>query len=469
MMLHPKRHCVGASHSSPLASEVARPVRATRRAFAGSTIALVVLAVATIVLHAPTTTPSTSPASQPAASRRPEARFILHADGLPRDGMWKCHPAIADVNGDGRLDLAALPRKGRGPRVWLQTAAGRWEEKSRGLAMPSSCGGGLAFGDLDGDGLTDLAVADHCFGVSLYQGDGRGGWRRLPVELQVPNPQKSGEDAAPYMGTEDVALGDIDDDGDLDVLVGASDRGGIRVFRNVDHGHTWSRADEGLPTEGFATTVEFARVDGDKHLDVVAAFEEGPRVWLGDGAGHWRSCSTGLPNPTVGGLYFSVAVGDFNEDGRPDLAAANWVDGVELYTQGESGVWLRQPDPMPELGGGAIGIGLADLNGDWRLDLVISGRLAPTPGNTFGLFALLGDGRGHFTPVRDSDLPETGLSTSWCFEFGDIDRDGCADIVAATGGVVAASSKAPARADLPTLQVWCIRGKAKEAARAQSG
>jgi hypothetical protein len=49
----------------------------------------------------------------------PQLTWTLATNGLPQDGMWKSTPAFTDINGDGFLDLAALPRLGPGAHVWL--------------------------------------------------------------------------------------------------------------------------------------------------------------------------------------------------------------------------------------------------------------------------------------------------------------------------------------------------------------
>src|SRR3954471_9095530 len=107
-----------------------------------------------------------------ALSQRQSLKYALAAQALPQDGIWKSTPVFADVNEDGFLDLAAHPRLGAGAHVWLGDGKGTWREASEGLALSFSCGGGVAFGDIDKDGHLDLAVADHCAGVFIYLGDG---------------------------------------------------------------------------------------------------------------------------------------------------------------------------------------------------------------------------------------------------------------------------------------------------------
>src|SRR5438132_6816417 len=79
----------------------------------------------------------------------PELNWSLMANGLPRDGIWKSTPVFADVNGDGLVDLGALPRLGNGAHVWVGKGRGDWRDSSVGLSAGMSCGGGVAFSDMN--------------------------------------------------------------------------------------------------------------------------------------------------------------------------------------------------------------------------------------------------------------------------------------------------------------------------------
>lgn len=394
-----------------------------------------------LILMQGTTTAATEP-SPPAAN----LRFTLAASGLPTEGRWKSMPVIKDINGDGFLDLAAHPRLGEGTQIWLGDGRGNWREASQGLKLTgSSCGGGLDIGDINQDGKLDLAVADHCSGVFVFLRDKQGHWRVRTAALNPAIAQEAPpQEPNPFIGAEHVALGDINQDGQLDLVASASDRGGFSVYSGDGQGHTWQEMrGDGLPSAddpeiedvqkgGWANKFLLHDMNGDGNLDVVASYYAGPRVWQGDGKGRWQSKSAGLPNLEVGGSYWGVAVGDIDEDGRPDLLLANVVQGPQVFLQQADGSWKKTAHVMPDLKGGAWSGALGDLDGDGHLDMVVGASLRRKANTSYGLFVLRGDGKGNWTQVTGSGLPMTGLGFPWGIAIDDINGDNRLDIAVTT-------------------------------------
>ncbi|MHC5002539.1 MAG: FG-GAP repeat domain-containing protein [Planctomycetota bacterium] len=364
----------------------------------------------------------------------PAVQFALSAQGLPEEGKWKCDPVFVDVNADGHLDLAAIARLGDGARVWLGDGRGGWTESSAGLYPGKrSCGGGLAFADVDRDGHLDMAVADHCSGVYVYLGDGQGNWRMVTQALNPTEIVPEDPEVAMNVGTEDLDVGDVNGDGHVDVLAGASDEGGLSIYLGDGTGSNWTRQQSDLPQTGWANRVRLADVNGDGRLDVVSCYSAGPRVWLNQGTTEWVPASEGLPKPVMQGLYHGLDVADMNKDGRLDLIVANWVDGPEVYVQQSDGSWSKMPDVFPEMMGGAVGVAVGHLDGDGRLDIVVSGRVDREPGFTRGAYALLANDSGGWTWAKGSGLPEEGLSGVTGLALGDVDDDGRVDVALGSG------------------------------------
>jgi len=411
-------------------------------------------------------------------------KFELSASGLPDKGMWKCTPAVTRIG--GHTAVALVPLHGNGPEVFLRNEAGQWVESSQGIEKSLLCGGSAAFGELTRSGCPDLVVADHCSGVSVYLGDCKGNWKQV-VKGLAPAASQSSDTPHFLTGAESVAIGDVNEDGCPDLVVGSSDMGGINVYLGDCSGVNWKESPgEGLPSAkhpgpndegslgGWANRLLLVDINKDGHLDIVASYFKGPRVWLGDGKGNWKPSSAGLPEPTIYGIYRSIAVGDVNEDGLLDIAVTNEVNGLEVYLQKPDGSWQATADPFFRMQGGALALDLADLDKDGHLDLVVGGRMSHEPGSAYGLFVLKGDGKGGFKYDEAAGLPATGLSTTWGIKAVDLDGNGFPNIIAATGGVVPGSDLAPhmdkmpeawrakaaaakppvAEAQLPRMQLW---------------
>jgi hypothetical protein len=366
-------------------------------------------------------------------------RFQPHSQGLPMEGEWRTHPALADVDGDGRLDVAGHLRKGHGPGVFLQNGKGGWKSASTGLRTPGfSCGVGVDLADLNADGHLDLAVADHCQGLFLYLGDGKGTWRLSSSVVRGAE-----------QGFDDVQVGDLDGDGHADLVVGGAFRGGVIAFRGDGTGKfkEWPESESGLPTAGYASDVELVDMNGDGRLDVAAAYGGGivnpppaplhrNAIWLSEPSGRYRPATPGLfPE----GRHFGISIGDVDGDGRKDFVVSrDRGQPLQVYRSGADGGWHLASEGLPEPGTARFwGVALADLNGDGHLDLVASDH--PKAGTR----VWIGDG------TRWTECPETGLPAEradrrgWGVAVGNVSGDGRPDLVLGFG-----------RDQLGSLEVW---------------
>jgi Bacterial Ig-like domain (group 3)/FG-GAP-like repeat/Transmembrane protein 131-like N-terminal len=235
--------------------------------------------------------------------------------------------AVADVNLDGKPDLlvANLCCGDDSPLgVLLGNGDGTFQP-----AVTYSAGGyetgSISAADLNGDGKSDLVVANQCVNGSCGQGN---------VGVLLGNGDGTFQSVVPYSAgslPNTVTVADVNKDGKPDLLVGdqcGNCSGIVRVF--LGNGDGTFEPGANYNSGGYAaTSVTIADVNGDGKLDLIVSnlcvsstdCSGGTvGVLLGNGDGTFQTAVT----YGSGGSYpFSVAVADANGDGKPDLLAAN--------------------------------------------------------------------------------------------------------------------------------------------------
>lgn len=249
---------------------------------------------------------------------------LPHAD--PAAGPWKCHPIgrlrahdleIGDIDGDGELEIATRDQGARGDHivVWKRTAPEIWCSQS----VPCAAGEGLALGDVNGDGRLELVT----------------GGRWYAQREDIPEASWVAHDFANWPPDAVVKVADINGDGRLDVVLTRSE-GPHRVswFECPPDPEVgpWS---EHVVAEDvdFAHSLAIVDLDGDGLLDIVTAeMHQSPRrrvmALRNAGGGLWERtvlAETGSHN---------LCVGDVTGAGRPAIVGANWsgeYQPIELW------------------------------------------------------------------------------------------------------------------------------------------
>lgn len=243
-------------------------------------------------------------------------------------------------------------------------------------------------------------------------------------------------------GSSGVAIGDLNNDGKPD-LVTAIRTEGLGVFLGSGGGSYGAVTKYAAPRTSwsnlFINSAVIRDVNGDGHKDVISQDARGnvALVWLGDGSGALRAgaavqlnprpgCDTTGDNPCVVRWPNDVAVGDFDEDGKPDLATSNTnTNNVAVVLGNGDGTFGAAT--RFGLGGstGPQGIAAADLNGDGHRDLVTSNSSAGT------LSVLLGDGDGGFGTASSVSA---GVPLPSKLKLADVTEDGKLDAVIVAPG-----------------------------------
>jgi hypothetical protein len=407
------------------------------------------------VTPAPAATPNATDRKRVAASYASHTRssnrlqFTPFGTGLPTQGQWRDGFDLADVDGDGKLDLVhGPPRTGQPvPRIFLGDGRGNWRlwREAKYPQLPYDYGDAAA-GDLDGDGHVDLVLSSHLRGFAALRGDGRGGFTSMGRGLELA--ALGGGAAAPF-SSRAFRLVDWNADGRLDILAlgegprldlqrGGNKRGlagaamGVALFLNGGK-DGWRRADHRDPADGiFGQAIAVGDFDADGRRDFVTAsgiLGRTDLVYLGTADGDWRQ----LTVPAIRQFAYvrAVASADFDGDGRDDLAIGylsyeleTWRSGVDLLLARSGDTFERQVLTSVEDKTGVFALATGDLDGDHARDLV-----ALTGNGETMIF--LGDGHGRFTHEKTPPPAWTGLCRGVHAELRDLDGDGRDDVIAA--------------------------------------
>ncbi|MEZ4768418.1 MAG: FG-GAP-like repeat-containing protein [Caldilineales bacterium] len=326
--------------------------------------------------------------------------------------------ALGDLDGDGDLD-AFVAELGAN-QIWLNGEGGDPAGTfSEGQELEGDNTPAVGLGDLDGDGDPDAFVA---------------GLSAIHVWLNGENGDPTGVFSAGQSldddhFNEDVALADLDGDGDLDAFVAGVD---TSVWLNGQGGNpagVFSNSGQNLPE---ARRVALADLDGDGDADSVLTTESGNQVWLNgeNGQPPGRFSNSGQ---TFGGANTSrVALGDLDGDGDADAFVANQPGAPnEVWFNGEqgnpAGVFSNSGQTIDNVN--STDVTLIDLNGDGDLDAFIATGDGGV--RSWSNLIWLNDGNG-YGQVTGQCLGDTDTRA---LALGDLDGDGDPDAYAANIGV----------------------------------
>ena len=328
-------------------------------------------------------------------------------------GMAAFDVVLADVDNDGDLDMAIANQSGNNVVLRLNDGTGGFS-----AAHPNSPFGvfsgvtSVRFGDVNNDGRIDMITCNNSANtVSVRLNNGTGNF-----SADAPGSPLAGGFNLPYSA----ALADVDGDGDLDLIVANDVGGNVSVRLNNGSGDFTAIA-PGSPYAVGANTfgVVSGDVDNDGDIDIVAtASAGGATVLLNTGTGSFIIGST-----FAGGTGVQVPIlGDIDGDGDLDLAMPNSASNtVTVRLNNGAGSFLTQPAGSPyPMGTTPRAISFADIDGDGDLDLLSANN------NALGIIVRLNMGSGVFSSFGNNSPISTGGLRS--LALGDVDGDGDMDI-----------------------------------------
>ena len=305
---------------------------------------------------------------------------VSFAGEMPYDSGDKTYALLSgDLNGDGHIDLAAANEQGNSISVFLNNGDGTFRRLGPFTTGAYPVGGAIA--DFNHDGIPDVITSDYhgnsvsvLFGIAAAPGKGSG--MLGPAAIY---PTADGAE------TQNLALGDLNGDGNLDVVT--ANPSAIALVPSVSQ--FLGRADG---TFGPANTVTVG---------------------------------------VAGSEPYSVAIGDFDGDGAADMAIGDLVNGPIIVRLG-NGDGTFKPDVLYPPGGvGAHYVIAVDVDLDGKLDLVSANR------GSRDISVLLGRGDGTFKkPRRFRATPDTTFDAGpYSLAVADFNRDGVPDLVAPNYGL----------------------------------
>jgi hypothetical protein len=286
---------------------------------------------------------------------------------------------VRDINADGSPDILVGTTFQTQSRLYLGDASGNFTDVTKThLPQIKASIGDLEFGDVDGDQDLDVVLAD--WGpespmmseggrTMLWLNDGQGHFTDVTA-ARMPD--------VPVQFSWELELVDVDNDYDLDVLVSCKVCEGSFLFENDGKG-TFSDVTQGrLPQ--FSNNYDFEAMDvnGDDYIDLVTINDspyDQEHLFLNDRHGGFNNATARLwPESENAGLDDNMdAFLDVDSDGDADLLVGSLSGPERLMMNDGSGKLKLLNDNYEYILGdtsGTLGIALADLNGDCRLDVV---------------------------------------------------------------------------------------------------
>ena len=289
--------------------------------------------------------------------------------------------AIADIDGDGKPDIVATDNANSQVSVFINSSTvGNFSFVSRSDFATGFGPEGVTIADMDGDGKPDIIVANYFDGtISILHN------ASVPGTILFA-PQVPFTPSAPIIGVGplNITTGDLNGDGLPDVVTTNAAPNVISVFQNTSTVGVISLGASVDLVPGAASTlnsVAIADIDGDGKQDILFGDQGSNNLYIIQNVNTGGSITGASFAPavayTVGNGPTSIAIGDINGDGKPDVVASNNIDNtvsvlLNTATSGTiDGTSLATHTEIPSGGSQLVYIAVGDLDGDGLPDVAV--------------------------------------------------------------------------------------------------
>ncbi|WP_243287737.1 FG-GAP repeat domain-containing protein [Geothrix terrae] len=341
--------------------------------------------------------------------------------------------AVADIDANGQPDILGLVSTDLGGVATQGYVSTRLQGPAGAFALPTRFGVGtepanLVVTDVDGDGRPDLVVANATDQtVSVRLGDPAKPGFFLPAVLL----------STPGRTPLDVAVGDLNGDGKMDIVVAASGANNVMVFLQGSTPGTFL-APVTFPVGGDPQAVTVADLDGDGQPDIAVATTANTVSVLCKILFSPTLVAQSAVDYATGVQPVAIKAADLNGDGKLDLLTTNYgatlspgTQGLSVLLQGATAGTFQAPVHYAT-GYRSTALVVGDLNGDGKLDVAVAN--SGLPGDPGSVSVLLQD-----PTTPGALLTPTSYRGAWGpmgVALGDMNGDGLPDLVLADGDIV---------------------------------
>jgi 6-phosphogluconolactonase (cycloisomerase 2 family) len=380
-----------------------------------------------------------TPTYSPAKTNITSTDFLAKQDFTA--GTIPISVALGDLDGDGKPDLAVANRNSNKVSVFRNTSiSGSISSSSFAAKVDFTTGSqpySVAIGDLDGDGKLDLVVANGSSNtVSVFRNTSSSG--------SISSSSFAAKvDFTAGSNPQSVAIGDLDGDGKPDLVTANRNSTTVSVFRNTSSSGS-------ISSSSFATKVDFTTgsnprsvaigdMDGDGKPDLALANAGLNTVSVFRNTSSSGSISSSSfaakVDFTTGSQPISVAIGDLDGDGKPDLAVANYTSNtVSLYRNTSSSGSISSGSFATKVdfptGSFPQSVAIGDLDGDGKPDLALANEFSSTVSVYRNTSSSGSISSSSFATKVDFPTGTDPISVA----IGDLDGDGKSDLALANQG-----------------------------------